>query len=38
MSLYKGYGIAFIRGIPVNAASFLIFENVKKSIEGDNKN
>ncbi|KAL4471129.1 hypothetical protein ABPG72_006510 [Tetrahymena utriculariae] len=32
-SLYKGYGITFVRGIPVNAASFLIFENVKALIE-----
>ena len=32
-SLYKGYGITFVRGIPVNAASFLIYENVKDFIE-----
>lgn len=38
-SLYKGYGITFVRGIPVNAACFLLFENVKTAIEksaGDN--
>ncbi|EGR34665.1 mitochondrial carrier protein, putative [Ichthyophthirius multifiliis] len=31
--LFKGFGVANMRAVPVNAASFFLYENVKKTIE-----